>query len=91
MKKAIQAIIKGRVQGVGFRWFAMQNARKYDVTGYVKNLVSGDVEILAEGEEEQLEEFISLMEKGPPFSNVVDVNTQRKEVSGKYSEFIVEY
>lgn len=91
MTKAIHVVIKGRVQGVGFRWFAIQNARKYGVTGYVKNLVSGDVEILAEGEEEQLEEFISLMKKGPPFSNVVDVNTQRKEVSGQYSEFIVEY
>jgi len=91
MKTAIHLIIKGRVQGVGFRWFAVENARRRNLTGYVKNLISGDVEVLAEGEEAQIEDFYLLLKKGPSFSHVTDVDLERKEVTGKYDEFYVEY
>jgi acylphosphatase len=91
MKKAIHMIIKGRVQGVGFRWFAVDNARKMNVTGYVKNLLSGDVEVVAEGDEAQLDAFYALISKGPPFSHVTDVGLKDREVSGEFKEFYVEY
>jgi len=51
MAKRVQVIYKGMVQGVGFRFTAEALARRFDVTGYAKNLTDGNVEVVAEGEE----------------------------------------
>ncbi len=73
MKKAVHIIVKGRVQGVGYRWFAKQVARELGIAGFVRNLPNGDVEVVAVGEEESLERFIAQLNKGPAFAYVTDL------------------
>ena len=70
MKKCFELIIEGRVQGVGFRYFACNNALKYNINGYVRNMPDGNVEIVCSGEEQDLDKFISKMKKGPSFSYI---------------------
>jgi len=91
MEACVKLTIKGRVQGVGFRWFVQREAGRLGVNGYVKNLSSGDVETEAEGERERLEEFVRHVEKGPPFSRVQEVITEWKESHKKYNSFQVEF
>lgn len=83
--KRIHAIVKGRVQGVGFRYFVRNAAQGLSLTGYVKNLADGNVEVLAEGSEDSIEELRMQLWKGPSFANVVDVS---EEISDSKSEFV---
>ncbi len=64
-------LISGRVQGVGFRYYAVRHADKIgDISGYVTNLPNGDVLVLAESNEDKLNQFISALNRGPLFSRV---------------------
>ena len=58
-------LVRGRVQGVGFRWFARERARALGLVGWVCNRADGSVEILAGGELEQLEQFKATIKRGP--------------------------
>lgn len=58
MKKQLNVFFTGHVQGVGFRYMTHSLSAQYDITGYVRNLMDGRVELLAEGEEEELKEFL---------------------------------
>jgi len=66
-------LISGRVQGVGFRYFAERTARTIGVSGFVKNLSDGRVEAHAEGSLEQLSEFESRLREGPRWAQVQHV------------------
>lgn len=68
--KRVRLIIGGRVQGVGFRYFVQDNARRYQINGYVKNMPGGNVEVDAEGEPEMLDNFIEKCRMGPPQAGV---------------------
>jgi len=59
MKKRLHAFLSGSVQGVGFRFTAERMARRFPVTGYVKNLPDGRVELVAEGEEGTVRQFLA--------------------------------
>jgi len=85
--KQLHAIIEGRVQGVGFRAFVLQNATDLNLTGWVRNRWNGDVEIVAEGEREMLERLLSAVHLGPRSANVINVHVDWLEVSGNYSSF----
>lgn len=65
--------IFGKVQGVGFRFFAQSMALKYRIDGYVRNTPSGSVEVVAEGDEDALSKFIEELRKGPPGAGVRDM------------------
>jgi len=65
--------VYGRVQGVGFRYFTQQVARRLHICGTVRNLPDSSVEIFAAGASENLDEFISAIRQGPAFSRVTDV------------------
>ena len=67
---SVQVIIHGFVQGVFFRTFSSRRATELGITGYVRNLPSGEVEVHAEGERKQLEELLSYLKVGPPASRV---------------------
>ena len=57
--KRMQVLFSGRVQGVGFRWTACRIAGSFEVGGFVRNLPNGDVELVAEGAEQELLEFLN--------------------------------
>ena len=67
-------LISGTVQGVGFRQFAWREGRGIGVTGWVRNLDDGRVEVLAEGSSRQLEEFARALRRGPAGSLVTDLH-----------------
>jgi len=64
----LRIIVSGKVQGVGYRYFSQMKAVQYGVKGWVKNLADGSVEVIARGENNQLEPFIADLRKGNPFS-----------------------
>ena len=68
--------IRGRVQGVGFRFFALQQAQRSGVTGWARNLQDGRVEIVAEGASQALDEFVASMRRGPAGARVEDVRVE---------------
>lgn len=65
--------VVGRVQGVGFRRWAEKNATKQNLSGWVRNVSDGSVEIVIKGHEEDINHFLSLCWQGPIFSNVIMV------------------
>ena len=80
-------IVSGRVQGVGFRYFTCRLAEEFAVTGYVRNLPNGDVEIVAEGDQAVVEEFIARAGKGPSYSRITEVKSYLEPPEGKYGSF----
>jgi acylphosphatase len=73
MRSARRFIVSGRVQGVGFRYFALDAARRDGLQGYVTNRDDGSVEAVAEGEPEALERFERALRRGPSRSRVEHV------------------
>ena len=69
----LHAIIRGRVQGVGFRYFVQENAIRLGLSGWVRNRWDGSVEVLAEGKRKDLEVFLGSLRRGPRSSNVTSV------------------
>jgi len=88
-KKRMHAMIVGMVQGVGFRFFVFQNARDRNLNGWVRNRSNGDVEIMAEGSESDLEYLRRKVEVGPPAAQVTNVNVQWMDYEGDLSRFDV--
>jgi acylphosphatase len=82
--------VLGRVQGVGFRWSAVNKARDLGIKGYVKNLSDGSVYIEAEGYSEQLEAFVEWCKKGPGYGFVESVKSDPFPPEN-YSDFHIEY
>lgn len=70
---SVHLIIKGKVQGVFFRASAKEHAEKLNITGWVKNTPSGDVEIMASGIDANLGEFIKWCRTGPSRANITGV------------------
>jgi acylphosphatase len=73
-KKRIRAIVKGRVQGVGFRYFTRDRALVYGLTGWVRNLPDGSVEFEAQGAAENIDAFAAAIREGPGLSQVTDMS-----------------
>jgi acylphosphatase len=83
-------LISGRVQGVGFRYFAQRSAARHQVRGYVRNLDDGRVEALAEGPQKAVEEFKHDLVAGPSYSRVEELEETVLEPSGRYPTFRIE-
>ncbi len=69
----IHVVVRGRVQGVGFRWFVRELARGLDLAGWVKNRGDGGVEVVAEGGEASVRSLVQRLREGPPGADVTDV------------------
>ena len=82
MRVARRFVIMGRVQGVGFRYFALDAARREGLHGYVTNHDDGTVEAMAEGEAESVERFERALRRGPAKSRVERVRIDEVEPSG---------
>ncbi len=84
-------IVRGRVQGVGFRYFAIHSARRAGVVGTVRNLADGSVEAIAEGEPAAVEEFRLSLERGPVLARVAQVVMTELPLSHRYIDFDVSF
>lgn len=80
-------LVIGRVQGVGFRFFACHVADREGLHGWVRNLPDGRVEVVAEGEVESLDRFEQQLRQGPRGSHVVDVEVADAGATGNDSGF----
>jgi acylphosphatase len=84
-------IVKGRVQGVGFRFFAIRAARRLGLVGTVRNLSDGTVEAIAEGLPDQMADFRAELARGPSYGHVTSVEEIEMRPGGRYTGFDVEY
>jgi acylphosphatase len=70
----LHVVIRGRVQGVGFRWFVRESARQLDLAGWVLNRPDGGVEVAAEGSDDSIHALREALSQGPPGANVRSVD-----------------
>ena len=71
---ALHVVVRGRVQGVGFRWFVREQARPLGVAGWVRNRPDGCVEVAASGDADVLSRFRGLLREGPPGASVTAID-----------------
>ena len=90
MRVARKFLISGRVQRVGFRYFAQRAAARHQVAGYVRNLQDGRVEVLAEGTPEGVEGFKHDLAAGPQHARVEHLEEVSVEPTGRYPTFRIE-
>ncbi len=87
----LEAQIHGRVQGVGFRYFVQREANSLGLSGWVRNLRSGSVQLVAEGPRSDLNSLLSLARKGPQMSYVESVDVRWKQAAEEFESFEVRY
>lgn len=87
MKNAAKLVVKGTVQGIFFRQFVKEHADNLKLRGFVRNLTSGDVEIIAEGESDAIKRLGEFVKKGPEHAQIRDVNVTERKWSGDFKEF----
>ncbi|HEY4215893.1 MAG TPA: acylphosphatase [Gemmatimonadaceae bacterium] len=70
----LHAVVRGRVQGVGFRWFVREAAHRLGLAGWVKNLPDGSVEVVADGDDASIESFRASLREGPAGASVTGLD-----------------
>jgi acylphosphatase len=91
MDARAHVFVSGRVQGVFFRDHTRRWASSLGLTGWVRNVYDGRVEIIAEGEKGKVESLIDRLREGPPISRVENVEVTWEEYTGEFSDFRVTY
>jgi acylphosphatase len=84
-------VVNGMVQGVGFRYFTCRLAQEYPVTGYVRNLRNGDVEIVAEGTKDAVKSFLFRVGRGPGYAHIISIKSFVEEPQGNFKVFGLRY
>jgi acylphosphatase len=87
----VHVIASGRVQGVAYRYYAEREALELAVTGWVKNLFDGRVEVVAEGEKTILEQFIERLRQGPRLARVDRLEVSWEDHRGEFSDFRISF
>jgi len=87
MKARAHILVCGRVQGVFFRDHTRRWAISLGLTGWVKNLWDGRVEVLTEGEKENIESLISRLKQGPPMAQVENADVTWEEYKDEFEDF----
>jgi acylphosphatase len=88
---AFHAIVSGRVQGVGFRYSAVRQARALGIAGSVANLPDGSVDVVAEGDAADLQRMLAWLRRGPPGAYVREVLVDWLPWSGRFEGFDVDF
>lgn len=89
--RRLEAVVNGRVQGVGFREFVRHEASTRGICGYVRNSDDGrSVELVAEGDAQAIDALVVELHRGPRFARVDGVHTSYSEANGGFSKFSVE-
>jgi acylphosphatase len=83
----LYATVEGDVQGVGFRYFVVEQAQYLELTGWVRNTFDGEVEVVAEGPRDDLEKLLRQLWQGPASAYVIKVSSEWKEATGEYQRF----
>ena len=89
--KQMQVLFSGRVQGVGFRYTACRMASSSGLTGFVRNLMDGDVEVVAEGSEQDLIDFLNEVRGSHLGRHIVRERLSWAAATGEYDEFRISY
>ncbi len=90
-RACLRAVVSGRVQGVFYRMFVLQEASGLDLCGRVCNLRDGRVQVVAEGERKGLEQLLQRLHRGPSGARVADVAAEWGEYRHEYQDFQIEY
>lgn len=88
---SVRVLVRGKVQGVYFRFNMQQVAMKNSVVGWVRNLPDGNVEALLEGKKEDVNQVVQWSEIGPENARVDEVKMDYGQYTGKYKDFIIRY
>jgi acylphosphatase len=91
MSRRVTARIQGQVQGVGFRAFTARHGQRLHLTGTVRNLPDGSVELVAEGSEERLKELLAQIRRGPSGALVTGVESDWDDAKGDLKPFGIGY
>jgi acylphosphatase len=83
----LHATVKGRVQGVGFRAFVVDKANALGLRGWVRNRWDNTVEVVAEGDREELNRLLSALQQGPRMANVASVQVDWEAATGEFNYF----
>jgi len=85
----LHAIVEGHVQGVGFRYYVSEQAMFIGLTGWVRNVYDGQVEVLAEGTRADLEQLLRYIQRGPSGSYVSSVSEDWSPARGEFQRFSI--
>lgn len=88
-KSRLHATISGRVQGVSFRYFVLEQASALELAGWVRNRWEGSVELIAEGSHPDLETLLLALRHGPPMASVKNVDFEWLPYTGEFASFDV--
>lgn len=91
VQKQVHGLFSGHVQGVGFRFTVCRIAEDYSVTGYVRNLANGDVELVAEGAEPELSDFICAIRNSQLKRYIMQDRVTWKTATGEFDRFGVSF
>ncbi len=86
-QKRFHLFVSGRVQGVFYRYHVRKIARELKITGWVRNLNDGRVEIVGEGEEKNIDKFIVFCQNTPKFVRIDDIDIRVENATGKFQDF----
>jgi acylphosphatase len=91
MKEQRHIRIHGKVQGVGYRFFATRVARRLGLKGWIQNMRDSSVEAVIEGEAAAIDEWIEEIREGPRYAEVTKIDQESKEFSGRLADFDVKF
>ena len=89
MNERVEIRVKGRVQGVAFRWYTQRQARGLGVCGWVSNEADGSVRVVAEGERSALEALVDWVSRGPDHARVTGTQTFWSEAANGFDDFLI--
>jgi len=87
----VRVVVQGRVQGVGYRWFARDVGKRLGLSGFVRNLPDGDVEVQAVGDRAVLERMVAQLQRGPGFAYVTNVVCEWADEGPVFSDFRIAF
>jgi acylphosphatase len=83
----LKAVVRGEVQGVGFRWAVQRQAGELGLTGYAENLADGSVRVEAEGDPDRLDLLEAFLRRGPRWAEVESLESERVPATGEFRGF----
>jgi acylphosphatase len=87
----VRVFAGGRVQGVAYRFFAEKYAARLGITGWVRNLADGRVEVLAEGPAEEIKTFLERLKEGPSLARIDSFEVRREPSTGEFTDFRIAF